>query len=63
MNAQQATPTLPADRAFVVQFFASDNPAGRAEHVTSGTIAHFASWIDLLAFFESTLAMKAGTIR
>ena len=55
---------FPAHRAFVVQVAAaesgiSDTPLGRAEHVVSGTAAHFASWTELVAFIEQVLASGA----
>jgi hypothetical protein len=55
----EATPTLPADRAFVVHFRGTGSRrrrfAGRAEHLTSGTFTHFASLRELLAFFSRLL--------
>ena len=60
------TDALAADRAFVVQFRASegDRPltslSGRVEHVHSGAVHHFESLDDLLKFLEGALgAAKA----
>jgi hypothetical protein len=52
---------FPAYRAFVVQVAAAepgvpDSPLGRAEHVVSGTAAHFTTWAELVAFIEQVLA-------
>jgi len=33
-----------------------DVPLGRAEHVISGTAAHFANWAELVAFIEQVVA-------
>ena len=51
----------PAHRAFVlhvVQPSAEDEnvPLGRAEHLVSGQITHFASWAELTVFIERMLA-------
>ena len=51
----QSQPTLPTNRAFVVQFRAETDVergrfVGRVEHVVSGQAAHFASLEELLAF-------------
>jgi len=48
-------PTLPAERAFVVWLCADCRPAehdvrGRVEHVRSGSLLHFESLGELLAF-------------
>jgi hypothetical protein len=53
-------PTLPADRAFVIQFrsagpAATDREQGRAEHVVTGAATHFGDWHQLRAFVESIL--------
>ena len=53
-------PTLPANRAFLVQFRApapEGSPAcdGRVEHVVSGETAHFHSWEALRAFMTDVL--------
>jgi hypothetical protein len=53
-------PTLPSDRAFVVQFRitteqASQNCAGRVEHLVSGQAARFDSWEHLQQFIEEIL--------
>ena len=57
-------PRLPADRAFVVQFYADAAVAqgrvsGRIEHVVSGQATHFASLAELLAFITQVLAAEA----
>ena len=54
-------PTLPTNRAFVVQFRVSPTGApscweGRAEHVVSGQVAHFRAVEELLAFMSRVLA-------
>ena len=54
-------PSLPINRAFVVQFYADTNIEegllrGRTEHVVSGQAAHFASVEELLAFISRVLA-------
>lgn len=53
-------PTLPSNRAFVVQFRVgtadgSDDRSGRVEHLTSGQAARFASLEELLAFMARVL--------
>ena len=55
---------FPAHRAFVVHIAAvepggADPPLGRAEHLVSGTAAHFATWAELVAFIEQVLALSA----
>ena len=55
---------FPAHRVFVVQVAAaepgvSNTPLGRAEHVVSGTAAHFATWAELVAFIEQVLTAEA----
>jgi hypothetical protein len=57
-------PTLPADRAFVVQLSACTatelaRVSGRVEHVVTGRSAHFRSLDQLLAFIARWL--KAAT--
>jgi hypothetical protein len=57
-------PTLPADRAFVVQFRAVEAEAttvavGRAEHLVTGTTTHFVTWHELQDFVESVLAAES----
>ena len=57
----QAEPTLPSNRAFVVQFRASQStaqvpPTGRVEHVVSGQATRFESWEHLQRFLEQVLA-------
>lgn len=54
-------PTLPTNRAFVVQFRApaadgSADQAGRVEHIVSGQAARFASAEELLAFITRVLS-------
>ena len=56
-------PTLPVDRAFVVQFDAATavvpgHLAGRVEHLRSAQATHFQSWEELLAFI--TRVLRAG---
>lgn len=57
-------PSLPADRAFVLQFRAragadGDGPwAGRVEHVVTGHAARFEDWAALRAFIEQTLSQQ-----
>ncbi|MBI3300716.1 MAG: hypothetical protein HYZ72_01350 [Deltaproteobacteria bacterium] len=51
---------LPAERAFVVQFYAGEEPsegdvAGRVEHVVSGRATHFHSPEELLGFMAHVL--------
>ena len=58
---QPDPPSLPSDHAFVVQFRAqtlapSPSDMGRVEHVVTGRATHFASWAELQAFIEQTLA-------
>ena len=53
-------PSLPTNRAFVVQFRAETEAergrwVGRVEHVVSGQAAHFASLEELLAFIGRVL--------
>ena len=53
-------PTLPRNRAFVVQLYAhtvvdASHISGRIEHVSSGRATHFASWAELEAFIATTL--------
>ena len=56
----QSQPSLPIDRAFVVQFRAQHSGAssaydGRAEHVVSGQVERFHSLEELLAFMIRVL--------
>jgi hypothetical protein len=56
----QTQPTLPTNRAFVVQFRARPIGApagweGRVEHVVSGQATHFDSLEELLAFMRRVL--------
>lgn len=61
----KSEPTLPSNRAFVVQFRAatevpSRQCAGRVEHLVSGQAAHFESWEQCRHFIEETLANIEG---
>jgi hypothetical protein len=49
--------TLPADRAFLVQFRSgpASGPAGRVEHLDSGRAARFGDWAGLRRFVEAVL--------
>ena len=54
-------PSLPTNRAFVVQFRVSPTEAtacweGRVEHVVSGQVARFRAVEELLAFMSRVLA-------
>jgi hypothetical protein len=56
-------PSLPARRAFVVQFRAEaelerDGFTGRVEHVMSGEATRFSSVEELLAFFVRVLSQE-----
>lgn len=58
-------PSLPTDRAFVVQFRvqAEATPPryeGRVEHLVSGQATHFSSWEDLQRFVEKMLTSRLG---
>jgi hypothetical protein len=53
-------PTLPSNRAFVVQFRSHQGDAqvpqaGRVEHVVSGQATHFQSWEHLQQFVQEML--------
>lgn len=57
---QNTEPTLPRNRAFVVQFRStieqtSDNCAGRVEHLVSGQVTRFESWKHLQQFIPEML--------
>ena len=57
----QAEPTLPSNRAFVVQFRAEGPEMqpeckGRVEHVVSGQATRFESWEHLQRFLRQVLA-------
>jgi hypothetical protein len=59
-SVSQLQPTLPTNRAFVVQFRAQPSRAsrgweGRVEHVVSGQMTHFHSLAELLAFIRRVL--------
>ena len=56
--------TLPANRAFVVQFraqrlMAEELFVGRAEHMATGTTARFTRAEELIAFITKVLAQKS----
>jgi hypothetical protein len=57
----QSQPSLPANRAFVVQFRAQPTAAsssyeGRVEHLLSGQVTRFHSLEELLAFMVGVLS-------
>ena len=56
----QSQPSLPTDRAFLVQFRTQSAGAvpyaGRVEHVVSGQVARFHSLAELLGFMVGVLA-------
>jgi len=59
-------PSLPTNRAFVVQFRAQlTDPAlsweGRVEHLTSGQVSRFHSPEELLAFLARVLTEVVGS--
>jgi hypothetical protein len=65
MNQQDSgeKPSLPVQRAFVVQFRAEADVeqgkfAGRVEHVVSGQATRFYSLDELLAFFAQILSQE-----
>ena len=54
-------PTLPSNRAFVVQFRSATEPtaadcAGRIEHLVSGQAIRFGSWEHLHRFIQEMLS-------
>jgi hypothetical protein len=54
--ADEPAPSLPSDRAFVVQF--ADTPPevrGRVEHLASGRATRFRSWVRLRGFVQARL--------
>jgi hypothetical protein len=58
-------PTLPVNRAFVVQFRRTTScdeavDVGRVEHLTSGTATHFDTWPELHRFVEEVLDAERG---
>jgi hypothetical protein len=61
--------SLPADRAFVLQFRTSAGAdpawpwAGRVEHVVTGRAARFEDWATLRAFIARTLRDLGGLTR
>jgi len=61
---QNLEPTLPSNRAFIVQFrrttaSTADVWVGRVEHLTSGQATRFDSWEHLQQFIEDILT-KVG---
>ena len=61
MSMAQDQPSLPTQRAFVVQLHAESRIEkgqfkGRVEHIVSGQSAHFSSMKALKAFMERVLA-------
>ena len=61
----QSPPSLPTNRAFVVQFRAEPSGTrprwhGRVEHVVSGQAAHFDALEELLAFVTRVLTEVEG---
>jgi len=61
----QPSPSLPSNRAFVVQFRAQPADAslcweGRVEHLTSGQVLRFHTLEELLAFLARTLTEEPG---
>ena len=61
----QPKPSLPTDRAFVVQFRAQPTGAsspyvGRVEHLVSGQVARFHSLEELLTFMTRVLTEVQG---
>jgi hypothetical protein len=64
----QSEPTLPSNRAFVVQFraeteLAPGRCAGRVEHLVSGQATRFESWEQCQHFIEQALAHVGGAPR
>ena len=64
MHISTSQPTLPSNRAFVVQFrawpSASPSWAGRVEHLVSHQVARFHSLDELLAFMLRVLTEVEG---
>ena len=61
MGTTQDQPSLPTQRAFVVQLHAESKIAkgqfkGRVEHIVSGQSAHFSSMKALKAFMQRVVA-------
>ena len=61
MGTAQNQPSLPTQRAFVVQLHTESKIAkgqckGRVEHIVSGQSAHFSSMKALKAFMQRVLA-------
>lgn len=56
MGKAQPTVAFPTERAFVIQFRAETDRAGRVEHVVSGRSTRFHSAEDLLAFIARVLS-------
>ena len=64
----QPQPTLPTNRAFVVQFRAQPSGAsrgweGRVEHVVSGQVTHFQSLEELLGVHQPRPDRRADPVR
>ena len=64
----QHEPSLPTNRAFVVQFRAETEGergrcAGRVEQVVSGQATHFASLAELVAFMARVLTAVRAQLR
>ena len=64
MHMAPSQPTLPSNRAFVVQFRARPSAApswaGRVEHLVSHQVARFHSLDELLAFMRRVLTEVEG---
>ena len=65
MRRSRSQPTLPSNRAFVVQFRARPSAAppswtGRVEHLVSHRVARFHSLDELLAFMIRVLTEVEG---
>ena len=65
-SSQTQAVSLPANRAFVVQFQGTDagqsaKMAGRVEHLTSGHRGRFQSWTELQRFIKQEL-VQLGTV-
>ena len=59
IQADEIAPSLPANRAFVVQFRSESEAgqlSGRVEHIESGQSARFTSEEELAAFYRHVLA-------
>ena len=64
-GADRSSIRLPANRAFVVQFAAGatggQRLSGRAEHLNSGRVTHFASLGELAVFVEEVIGALPRT--